>query len=115
MLQIIVNSSNNIDISAEAKEGISADIEQGIGRFADRLTRVEVHIGDESNNKNTENDKRCMLEARPDGMEAVNVTVFAGSVQDAVKSAVLKLETVLERSFEKRGDPKGRPPAGRPE
>lgn len=101
MLTIIVNSSNNIDIGETKKQEISAVIERRLGRFADRLTRIEAHIGDETGPKSVGMDKRCMLEARPEGMHTLNVTEHAATVDQAVSSATHKLERMIDDTFQR--------------
>lgn len=109
MLKIIINSDSNLDIDASAMKSIEADLERRLGRFEDELTRVVVHLADENAHKtNGQDDKRCMLEARPEGMNPINVSHRAPSVDEAVNHATRKLERLLDNTFEKRNDPKGR-------
>lgn len=49
-------------------------------------------------------DKRCRLEARSDGMQTLNVTEQAATVQAAVKSAASKLERMLDDAFQRLAD-----------
>lgn len=51
MLNIIVNSSNNIDVGESQKQEIAAVIEHRLGRFSHRLTRIEAYIEDENGPK----------------------------------------------------------------
>jgi hypothetical protein len=39
-------------------------MEGAVGRFADQITRVEVHLSDENRHQGGGDDTRCMLEAR---------------------------------------------------
>jgi ribosome-associated translation inhibitor RaiA len=116
MLKIIINSDSNLDIDAPAVSAIESDIEGRLGRFEKQLTRVVVHLRDENAHKTAgENDKRCMLEARPEGMHSINVSHSAPTVGEAVNHAVRKLERLLDDTFSRLHDPKGRSPIGRPE
>ncbi|MEL6796637.1 MAG: ribosomal subunit interface protein, partial [Planctomycetota bacterium] len=54
-------SSESLD--ARIREQLVATL----GYLADRLTRVEVHLGDENAHKSGPADKRCLIEARPKG------------------------------------------------
>lgn len=80
---------------------INESIEGNLGRFSSRLTRVEVHVGDVNGHKPGENDKRCMMEARPAGMPPVVAEAHTGDIYTAVTDAAHKLERALERKFAK--------------
>jgi len=113
MLKIIINSDSNLDINSNAIASIESDVEGRLGRFQDRLTRVVVHLRDENAHKTSgQADKRCMLEARPEGMNSINVTHNAPSVGEAVNHATRKLERLLDETFARLNDPKGRSPIG---
>ena len=82
-MQIQVRTDNNI----EAREGLASQVEAelaaALSRFSDQLTRVEVHLGDESAGRSSGDDKRCMLEARPAGRAPVAVTNYAATLGEA--------------------------------
>jgi Sigma 54 modulation protein / S30EA ribosomal protein len=56
-------------------------------RFGDRITRVEVHLGDENGPKHGQNEKRCMMEARLKGRRPIAVTHHATTLEQAVHGA----------------------------
>ncbi len=99
MLKIIVNSSNNIEIDEVMKQEVAELIEPRLRRFADRLTRAEVYVEDETSNKRPQMDKRCMMEVRPEGMHTLNVTEHGPTVHQAVKSATQTMERMLDDAF----------------
>ncbi len=80
---------------------INEAIDHNLGRFNERITRVEVHVGDLNGHKAGENDKRCMMEARPAGMPPVVAEAHTGDIYTAVSDAAHKLERALERKFAK--------------
>ena len=47
-MQIQVNTDNNIEGRDELARRVEAGIEAALSRFSDQITRVEVHLGDES-------------------------------------------------------------------
>ena len=59
---------------------LEAEIRDGLSRFADQITRVEVHLSDENGAKNGSDDKRCLLEVRATGQQPVAVTNASGSL-----------------------------------
>jgi len=51
----------------ELAEQAKATVESTLGHLAEHITRVEVHLNDENNDKGGSHDKRCMMEARLEG------------------------------------------------
>lgn len=105
-MHIQVNTDNHIPGDDRLIEYAQTLLLGSLERFQDRVTRVEVHLGDENSaTRNTGEDKRCTLEARPAGMKPVAVTHHAGTVREAMDGAVHKLEKLLggivEREQEK--------------
>lgn len=85
---------------------VTAEVETGLARFRDRLTRVEVHLSDVNGPKGG-TDCRCVLEARPAGRQPVAVTSDAASPEEAVSAAVEKMDRLLTSTFDRLDDPKG--------
>ncbi len=79
---------------------IHREIQQTLARFADRLTRVEAYLRDENAGKGGL-DMRCVIEARPRGLDPVTAEHLAAEAHEAVTGAVRKLERVLETRFGK--------------
>ncbi len=102
-----VTTDNTIDGNAELEQRVRLDIESGLARFTDRITRVEVHLSDEMAGRSDGNDKRCMLEARPTGSAPVAVVESAGSVEEALSGAVRKLRSLLDSRFGRMDARKG--------
>lgn len=100
-MQIQYNYAN-FEASDALEQHVEEALDTTIKRFADRLTRIEVHLADESSvNKKTPNDKKCLLEARPAGMKPISVDEHADDMYDAVRGAAKKLARVLEKKLEK--------------
>lgn len=106
-MQINVNTDSNITGRDELAGHVSATIEARLARFSDYLTRIEVHLADESAGRTTGADQRCMLEARPAGREPVAVTAHAATIDEALSAAITKLDTVLGREIDRRDHHKG--------
>jgi hypothetical protein len=106
-MEIQVNTDKNIASSDKLAGHVQTEIEHALSQYADRITRVEVHLRDESAGRSTAGDKRCMLEARPSGGQPVAVTDYADTLEDALHGALAKLVRLLESKFARRNDPKG--------
>jgi ribosome-associated translation inhibitor RaiA len=100
-MKIQVNTDKNVEGGEALSEQIDADLAGALARFADRLTRVEVHLRDESAGRTTGDDVRCLIEARPAGMDPVAVTHHAATLDEALSGATDKIETLLTSRFER--------------
>jgi hypothetical protein len=106
-MQIEVTTDSNVDGSGELTSQVDADVTAALLRFRDRLTRVEVHLGDENSHKGGTNDKRCMIEARPAGQQPVAVTSHGDTIEEAYSGALRKLTSLLDSRFGKLDNRKG--------
>lgn len=97
----------NTDVHIEGTEALAAQVgatvEQGLERFSEHITRVEVHLSDENGDKKGGNDgqhdQRCMLEARLEGRQPVAVTEHAATLEQAVQGAAQKLARLLDSTL----------------
>ena len=64
MLQIQLNTDNHIDGTDALESRVTAMLEQSLGRFSSRISRIEVFLSDSNSTKGGADDKRCALEAR---------------------------------------------------
>ncbi|MEM9083928.1 MAG: HPF/RaiA family ribosome-associated protein [Planctomycetota bacterium] len=100
-MQIQINY-RDFDQSDALDAHIESAIESHLGHMADKLTRVEVHLGDESSvSKHTPGDKRCLIEARPRGLDPLTAEDHADDIFNAVSGAAGKIKRVLTTRFEK--------------
>lgn len=101
-MQIQINSDKRIVTDAAATASFKADIERLLARFAQEITRVEVHLSDLNGPKPGVVDKRCLLEVRPKGKNPISVTHVAKQVEPAVRGASQKMQRLLETTFGKK-------------
>jgi ribosome-associated translation inhibitor RaiA len=108
-MQILINTGNHIENGPELKGLVESVIQGTFDRFGDRLTRVEVRLTDQNSAvKSGQGDKRCVLEARPAGLEPIIVSEDGNTIERALDAAAETLEKTLDRRLEKLEDPKGR-------
>ena len=109
-MQIQFNSDSSVMGTENVAERIEAMLHQKLGRFEDRVTRLEVHVSDENARKGGGDDKTCMIEARPRGGKPIGVTEHAAKVDDAARKAATtmaqRLERVLGKSERHKHDPR---------
>jgi ribosome-associated translation inhibitor RaiA len=101
-MTIQINTDNNVDGNERSKIYFSDELEKALIRFEEKITRLEVHLGDENSDKSGMNDKRCLIEARIINMQPVAVTNHAETTEKAFHGALDKIKKVLETTFEKK-------------
>lgn len=103
-MQIQVNTDRNISGNDSLAQTVEEILERLLARFANQITRLEVHLSDEnSTSKSGVVDKRCLLEARLAGRDPTSVSDLALTVEQAVTGAAHKMVSLLESELGKLG------------
>lgn len=97
-MQIQVNTDRNIEGGDRLVHEVMETVNGSLERFGNRITRVEVHLSDVNAEKGGR-DIRCVMEARPAGLDPVAVDELARDVRQSVRGAVGKLKRALESRF----------------
>lgn len=95
-MKIQLNAGKNLNIHASFGQKLDDLLTEELSRFSEHITRLEVHLSDENGNKAGQNDKRCMIEARLEGMQPIAVTADGNTYENSVESAISKLNTSLD-------------------
>ena len=104
VMQIQINTDKNISGHEALAESVENDLRADLSRFSDEITRIEVHLSDESSAaKSGTMDKRCLLEVRPAGERPITVSEQAHTIGEAVTGATHKMVSLLETELGKRG------------
>lgn len=103
-MQIQINTDNNISGREELAALVRTRIENTLGHFGNRVTRLEVHLSDENSHKTNGPDKRCVIEARLEGLDPVAVTDQAEAMMQAVSGAADKLKASLTTTLGRLND-----------
>lgn len=98
---IQLNTDNHVDGRDQVVRQVETDLERTLARFADDITRIEVHFQDANADKAGDSDKRCMLEARVKGQDPMAVSNTAATLTAAYNGARDKLVKLLSRRQEK--------------
>ncbi len=104
---IQINSDNSTAVTASAIEGMTAALETALARFEDRLTRVEVHLAEETAPHASGRMVKCTIEARPRGQEPLAIIAHAPDVVAALREGTHKAIAALDTRFGKTSDRKG--------
>jgi len=98
-MQIQVNTSNGVDGKEALERWADDELRQQLRRFADDVTRVEVHLSDENHEKAGEGDKCCVMEARLAHHQPLAVTHHAAGLDEAFRGAADKLARLLDSTL----------------
>jgi len=100
-MNIQVSTDNNIRGSEELQQQVEGVVAGHLGRFGDRITRVEVHLNDVNGDKSGDDDNRCVMEARLAGMQPITTTHQADTLKHALDGAARKLQRLVDSTLEK--------------
>ena len=100
-MHVEVSHDSRIKIDGDFTQRLSATLQSELSRFADRITRIECHMTDTNASKGGAKDKRCMLEARLNGLQPLAVTHEAENLQLAIDGAMVKRQHALEHRLGK--------------
>lgn len=102
-MQVQVNTDRNIEGDEEFIREIEGTVTGSLQRFAERITRIEIHLSDVNAEKGGR-DIRCVMEARVAGFDPLAVDALAADVQGAVRGATGKLKRALDTQLGKQKD-----------
>ncbi|MFN4040214.1 MAG: HPF/RaiA family ribosome-associated protein [Brevundimonas sp.] len=106
-MDIQINTANNVAGREAVTEKLEATVRNRLSRFEDRVTRIELHVGDVNGERSVGGDIRCQIEARPAGQDPLSVSDQADSIDQAATRALAKMATALDRAFGKTTNRKG--------
>jgi ribosome-associated translation inhibitor RaiA len=107
-MHVQLNTDHNIKGNERLEDLVRGTVEAHLERFANRVTRVEVHLKDANRHKGGDSDKHCTMEARVNGLKPIAVNHHAGNVDEAYEGAAAKLERSLDNTFGRLSDTSGR-------
>ena len=100
-MQVLVNTDNHIT----GRENLTAHVEEtvtnNLRHLQTQITRVEVHLSDENSHKGGGNDKRCVMEARIEGLQPIAVSHLSDTLGQAIDGAAKKMKTTLSSTLGK--------------
>lgn len=91
-MQIQINSDHSVDVDEPLTARVRGVIERVLARYDTQITRVEVHLSDENSRaKGGDDDMRCLLEARLEGLRPLAASQHAATLAQALDGAADKL------------------------
>jgi ribosome-associated translation inhibitor RaiA len=106
-MQILLQSDPNTDGSQLMAVHFATVVKAAMGRFGERVTRVEAHLSDAVGQARTSgNDIHCTLQATLQGLDAIVVKEQSGNAHQAIDGALRKLKRAVGAEIAKH-DPRG--------
>lgn len=99
-MQIQINTDRHVDGNETWSSEVEAELRDKLARFAERITRIELHLGD-VNADRAGDDMRCVIEARLASRQPISVTEQAANAGQAVSGAIGKMHSALDSSLGK--------------
>jgi hypothetical protein len=106
-MQFQFNSDNQVPGDADVADRVETLVRARLDRISDRLSRIEVHVGDVNGSRGGGDDKRCAVEVRPNGMKPIAASDQASTIEAAAASAVDKVLAAYDRQVGKQTTRKG--------
>ena len=95
-IKIQLNTDHNIQGDQALQAQVEGIMDKVLGRFADRITRLEVHLSDQNAQKGGRDDMGCRIEARLEGRRPLAVNARDATLERAVSSCAQKMRNALE-------------------
>jgi ribosome-associated translation inhibitor RaiA len=104
-MQIQVHTDGQIHSDENFIAKVKEHLQDKLKRYEKRIMRLEVYFHDEnSSTKKGDQDKRCQIEARLNGLKPLSASDDQSSVMQALSGATKKLEAVIESALGKLED-----------
>ncbi len=114
-MQVLLQADPNTDGRHKMHEHLEAVVTDALGRFRERITRVDAHLSDaHSAMKVGPDDIHCTLEAHLVGMGPIVVKNHAGNAHQAIDGAARKLKRAVASEIEKHDPRSHRARSGAP-
>ena len=108
-MQIQINTDHRVEGHEALAAWATGEVKSALSHFSDHITRVEVHLSDETGHKSGTNDKCCVMEARLERHQPLAVTQHADTVYQAVTGAAEKLTRSIGSSLGRAARPTALP------
>lgn len=98
-MTVQINTDHNIGGHESLATWVRSQVETTLGRYSPQITRVEVHLSDESSQRSTGADKKCRMEVRLANHQPLSASEHADSVDQAVKNCADKIYRLIETTL----------------
>jgi ribosomal subunit interface protein len=98
-MQININTDKTIERTQGLDDHVQSVVTAAVQRFADHITRVEVHLSDDNSQKSADGGNRCLLEARVTGYQPIAVSEHSATLHQAISGAADKLKRAIDSAL----------------
>jgi ribosome-associated translation inhibitor RaiA len=105
-MQININTDKTIERHQGLDDHVESVLKTAVGRFAEHITRVEVHLSDDNSQKSSDGGNRCLLEARLTGYQPIAVSDHSIHLHQAITGASDKLKRAIDSALGRLHDKK---------
>lgn len=103
-MKIQLNTDKNINGSENLEALVSETISSKLKRYADNITRIEVHLSDQNAHKSGIDDIQCKIEARIEGLNPILATGKSNTTEKALNDSIEKMKAALDTIIGKMKD-----------
>jgi ribosome-associated translation inhibitor RaiA len=101
---IQINTDSNIEGTSALAQQVEAIVRGRLEHFSEQITRVDVHLSDENSDKKVGTDaKRCLLVVDLAGLQPIEVSEQAQTLEQAVVGAAKKMKHSLDSTLGRLG------------
>ena len=98
------NTDNTIAHHEPLARHVETVVKEALSRFSQHITRVEVHLSDTHDSKSSNDDHRCLMEARIEGHSPIAASDHGASLHQAIHGAAEKLQREIEHTLGRIND-----------
>ncbi len=109
-MQLLVETDKYITLTDELHARLERKLQSAAGQYQDRITRIQIFLSDVNKEKGGLDDKRCVIEARPSGLDPIAVNHHAPTVELAIDGATARLGNLLDSRFGRLASDRGATP-----
>ena len=103
-MDIQINTDTNIAADSVLDAQVEAIVHGSFDRFSEQITRVDVHLSDENSDKKVGTDaKRCLLVVDLAGLQPIEVSDHASTLEQAMTGAAKKMQHMLDSTLGRLG------------
>lgn len=109
MMQINVNTNNSVELHEPLTRHVENVVQDALSRFAEQITRVEVHLSGAKAEKGADGEHRCMIEAKLVHQAPIAVSDNGPTLHQAIAGAAEKLKRSVDSTLGRLHEMKVRP------
>jgi ribosomal subunit interface protein len=98
-MQIQINTDSTIEQHEPLTRHVESVVKEGLSRFSEHITRVEVHLSETNDRKSSSGDHRCLMEARMEGHPPIAASDHAASLHQTIHGAAEKLKRSIDSTL----------------